>query len=216
MTQAHEVETRLREMILEMELGPGERLTERWAEAQLGASRTPVRAALLRLETDGLVRREGRGWRVAPLDLDEIEQLYVYREVLESAAARLVADHAAPDALARLEAELDAHAGYVSRENAHRAGTAFHLRLAELAGNAFIQRGIADAITRLSRTRWLDTGPGHDGRDEHRAILAALREGKAELAAGLVAAHVRESRERLLATLRQGRRSLRARGFVVA
>ncbi len=39
MTQAQNVETRLREMILNMELGPGERLTERWAEAQLGAWR---------------------------------------------------------------------------------------------------------------------------------------------------------------------------------
>ena len=50
MSQALEVENRLREMILDMDIGPGERLTERWAEAQLGASRTPVRAALQRLE----------------------------------------------------------------------------------------------------------------------------------------------------------------------
>ena len=45
MSQVIEVERQLRKMILTMELGPGERLTERWAEARFNASRTPVRAA---------------------------------------------------------------------------------------------------------------------------------------------------------------------------
>ena len=66
MSQMLSVEKQLREMILGLEIGPGERLTERWIESQFGASRTPVRAALMRLETEGLVGRDGRGWTVAP------------------------------------------------------------------------------------------------------------------------------------------------------
>ncbi|MGA4046878.1 GntR family transcriptional regulator [Ralstonia nicotianae] len=215
MTQAQNVETRLREMILNMEIGPGERLTERWAEAQLGASRTPVRAALLRLETDGLICREGRGWMVTPLDIQEIEQLFVYREVLEVAAIQLAAKHANIEALDRLETALEACRPGTSTREAHQLGTEFHVQLAALAANDFITRGVADAMTRLSRARWLDTTPEHQGWDEHRAVLAALREGDAAKASALVSQHLRDSRDRLMKILTEGRRSLRARGIMV-
>ncbi|MEY2344570.1 GntR family transcriptional regulator [Proteus mirabilis] len=53
MSQVLEVEKQLRKLILNMELGPGERLTERWAEAKFNASRTPVRAALQKVGIRG-------------------------------------------------------------------------------------------------------------------------------------------------------------------
>ena len=216
MSQSLEVEKQLRAMILDMQLGPGERLTERWAEAQLGASRTPVRAALLRLESEGLVCREGRGWMVTPINIAEIEQLFVYREVLEVAAMRLTVadlDHAGLD---DIEALLDDCGEEASAEETHRIGLEFHVRLAQLSGNDFISRGVADAMNRLARTRWLESDPIGHGWAEHRAVLAALRNGDAERAVTLVQAHVRESRDRLLAVLREGRRSFRARGMMVA
>src|SRR5579862_2151369 len=171
MTQAEDVAAKLREMILELELGPGERLTERWAEAQFGASRTPVRAALLRLEADGLVCREGRGWQVAPLDRREIEELYVYREVLEVAAVRLAAQNAEPRRIRELEILVDAWRPETSTAEIHRMGSAFHAGIAELAGNEFIKRGILDAMTRLSRARYLDTTEDRDGKRQHRALV---------------------------------------------
>ena len=82
MSQMQTVEKALREMILGLEVGPGERLTERWIESRFGASRTPVRAALLRLETEGLICRDGRGWTVSPINLAELEQIAVYREAM--------------------------------------------------------------------------------------------------------------------------------------
>src|SRR5690349_7011415 len=94
MSQMQNVERQLREMILGLEIGPGERLTERWIESRFGASRTPVRAALLRLETEGLIGRDGRGWTVAPINLAELEQIAVYREAVEVAALRLTCTHA--------------------------------------------------------------------------------------------------------------------------
>ncbi|WP_224013711.1 GntR family transcriptional regulator [Paraburkholderia tropica] len=215
MTQAQQVEARLREMILDMEIGPGERLTERWAEAQLGASRTPVRAALLRLEAEGLICREGRGWMVTPLDLKEIEQLFGYREVLEVAAVQLAAKHAKPESLDALEAALEQSAPNEQIREAHQRGTAFHVQLAALSANDFIARGVADAMTRLSRVRWLDTSPEHDGQTEHLAVLSALRKGDGALAAAIVTAHIHDSRDRVLKILTQGQRSLRARGLKV-
>ena len=215
MTQMHDVEKHLREMILGLEIGPGERLTERWAEAQLGASRTPVRAALLRLETEGLVCREGRGWMVTPINLKEVEQLFVYREVLEVAAMRLAVTVADNNAIADVEALLDARGPEATREEAQRDGFEFHVQLARLSGNEFISRGIADAMTRLSRARWLESDPVHHGWDEHRRMLAALRQRDTALAIDLAQTHVRETRDRLLAVLQEGRRSFRARGVAI-
>jgi DNA-binding GntR family transcriptional regulator len=216
MSQAEEVEARLREMILEMELGPGERLTERWAEAQLGASRTPVRAALLRLEAEGLVSREGRGWKVAPLDIEEIAQLYTFREVLEVAAVRLAAENPDLKELMALETVLNACDTEANIAEVQRIGTEFHVRFAVWSGNDFIRRGIVDAMTLLSRARYLDTDAEREGWSEHRAILAAVRQGDADTAAALMKDHIRASRDRLLKILSESSRTLRARGIVVA
>lgn len=53
MTVIQQAEERLRRLILDMEIGPGERLTERWLEGQTGASRSSIRTALVRLEAEG-------------------------------------------------------------------------------------------------------------------------------------------------------------------
>lgn len=214
-SQADDVEARLREMILNMDLGPGERLTERWAESQLGASRTPIRTALVRLMGEGLVAREGRGWIVTPLDLNELEELFVYREILEASAMRLAAPHINELVLDELEATFCQPKVYANIDEAHQAGTDFHLRLAGLSGNSFIYRGIADAINRLARARWLDTAGDHDGWEQHQVIIAALRAGNTELAVSHLVTHLQESRERLLAVLKTMRRSMRARGGVI-
>jgi DNA-binding GntR family transcriptional regulator len=215
MTQVRDVERRLREMILGMDIGPGERLTERWAENKLGASRTPVRAALLHLEAEGLVCREGRRWMVTPINLNEIQQLFVYREVLEVAAMRLAVIAVDKSAVADIETLLNSCGSEATREEAHSVGLEFHVRLAQLSGNEFISRGVADVMTRLSRARWLESDPSHPGWTEHRDILAALREGDEDQAVRLIGAHVRQTRDRLLMTLQEGRRSFRARGVVI-
>jgi DNA-binding GntR family transcriptional regulator len=202
-------------MILNMEIGPGERLTERWIEGQLRASRTSVRTALFRLEAEGLVSREGRGWIVPPLDLKEIEQLFVYREVLEVAAIRLGGGKVSEADLTGIEALLDSVGPDSTADQAHKTGQEFHVRIARLSGNDFIGRGVADALTRLSRARWLENDPTHHGWDEHRAVLAALRDGDVDRAVSLIETHVRETRDRLLASLQESRRSLRARGVVM-
>ncbi|HEX7817434.1 GntR family transcriptional regulator [Dyella sp.] len=212
MSQAQDVEKQLRTMILDMALAPGERITERWAESQLGASRTSVRAALMRLESEGLIMREGRGWMVTPIHLKEVEQLFDYREVLEVAAVRMAAVRADIDDLDALQALLDDCGPGTPRELAHQLGADFHVQLARLSGNEFIGRAVADAMNRLARARWLDARADHHGWDEHRSLLAALRRRDADQAAALISAHVHEGRDRLLTALQSDRRSLRARG----
>ncbi|MCS5714297.1 GntR family transcriptional regulator [Herbiconiux sp. CPCC 205716] len=92
----------LRAGILNLDQVPGERLSERGLEGLLGASRTPIRAALMRLEAEGLVRREGRGWQVTPIDLTEVRAVAEFREAVEGAVALLAATRATDDELAAL------------------------------------------------------------------------------------------------------------------
>lgn len=218
MSQMQEVETQLRDMILGLELGPGERVTERWVEAQFAASRTPIRAALLRLEAEGLVCREGRGWTVSPINLNEIEQIGVYREALEVAAIRLTAARDDRSSVEPIGAMLDSCDAETSREEWHRVGMDFHIELARLSGNEFLSRGVRDAMQRLSRARWLevrDEAALARAWREHHAILDAVRNGDADEAARLLSAHLGGSRDRLVSSLHEDRRGLKARGFAV-
>ena len=216
MSQASEVENQLRKLILNMELGPGERLTERWAEATFNASRTPVRAALQKLESEGLVSRDGLSWLVAPIDVSEVEQLCIYREVLEVAALKLSASQMTEEQLNVLENLLKTNTVDASEDVMDDVGTQFHLQLAGLCQNAFIFQGVSDALRRLSRARWLDKAPSNPAWDDHREIIAALRSRDTDKAAELLAVHLCESRLRLLEAINSSRRSLRARGIAIS
>ncbi|MBC2885700.1 GntR family transcriptional regulator [Ochrobactrum sp. CM-21-5] len=218
MSQMRQVETQLRDMILGLELGPGERLTERWIEAQFAASRTPIRAALLRLEAEGLVCREGRGWSVSPINLYEIEQIGVYREAVELAALRLACTLDDRSGVEAIAAMLDSCDAQTPREEWHRVGMDFHIELARLSGNDFLSRGVRDAMQRLSRARWLevrDEAALARAWAEHHAILDAVRDGDADKAVSFMSTHLGGSRARLVSNLREDRRGLKARGFAV-
>lgn len=218
MSQMQQIHDRLREMILSLELAPGERLTERWLEGQFDGSRTPVRAALVRLEAEELVRRDGRNWMVAPIELGEIAALAEFREALEASAVRLACERASEadiDAVAEL---LDACEPDAPREEWHRIGTDFHVEVARLSGNEFLVKAIRGAMTRLSRARWLELRT-EESRDhawaEHRRLLDLIRRREPEAAAQAACEHIRDTRDRLLASLEQDRRGLRARGLAI-
>ncbi|MFF1875717.1 GntR family transcriptional regulator, partial [Kitasatospora herbaricolor] len=127
--QTH-VYDRLRAQILDLERTPGARLTERGLEVELGASRTPLRAALMRLESDGLVERDGRAWQVSPIDLGEIGRLSELRDALETAAVRLSCVRADDEAIASLAGRLGRFSLETPNEQSVRAGAHFHVELA--------------------------------------------------------------------------------------
>jgi len=208
----------LREMVLSLDLGPGERLTERWLETQFEGSRTPIRAALIRLEAEELVRRDGRNWMVAPIDLGEIAALAEFREPLETTAVRLACTRATDSDLETVAALLDACRSDAPREAWHEAGTDFHVELARLSGNPFLLKAVRGVMTRLARARWLEVlteASREHAWTEHRRILAFIRQRLPNEAAQEAAAHVQATRDRLVHSLDQDRRGLRARGFAV-
>jgi DNA-binding GntR family transcriptional regulator len=209
---------RLRTAILALELVPGERISERGLESLLGASRTPIRAALMRLENEGLTQREGRGWKVTPIDLAEVRAVMEYREAIESAAVRLAVERTDDDELAALLALAGLHRGCDDEETGLRDFSDFHLALVRLSRNQFLADGMDGALTRLSRTRWLGVRTPQSrshARDEHLKIVAAIRARDAGTAVALAVAHNRDTGDRLLAYLTEERRHLRGRGFSI-
>jgi DNA-binding GntR family transcriptional regulator len=207
-----------RAAILALEFMPGERLSERGLEAVLGASRTPIRAALMRLENEGLIGRAGRGWQVTPIDLAEVREVMEYREAVETAAVRLAVERAGDEELAALRLLAEARRHSDDEETGLRDGSDFHVALARLSRNQFLADGMAGALTRLSRTRWLEVRTPESraqARDEHLAMVDAVQARDAGLAVELAVAHSRGTRDRLLGYLSEERRRLRGHGFSI-
>ena len=207
---------RLRTAILSLELVPGERISERGLESLLGGSRTPIRAALMRLENEGLTQREGRGWKVTPIDLAEVRAIMEYREAVEVAAVRLAVERADDEELAALLTLAEAHGD--DEETGLRDFSDFHLALVRLARNQFLADGMDGALTRLARTRWLGVRTPQsrsDARDAHLQIVAAIRARDTDTAVALTVAHNRRTSDRLLGYLSEERRRLRGRGFSI-
>jgi len=209
---------RLREAVLSLELAPGQRLSERGLEPVFGASRTPIRAALMRLEAEGLVRRDAKGWTVAPIDLDELTTLAEYREILETAIVRLVTERASDDDLAAIPHLVDAPATDTEAEIDPGTGTSFHRELAALAGNTFLATALEGVLTLLYRTRWMEIRSPQSreaARLEHAAIADALGARDADAAELAVLEHLRGTRQRLLESLEATHRGLRASGLTL-
>ena len=194
--------------ILSGAIGPGDILQEAALGAGLGMSRTPVREALKRLETEGLAAPEGRFLRVRRLGAAEVEEIFLLRRALEpqGAAAALRLPAARLDAM---EAEVRAliaagpAVGAAVGERQVAVDDAFH----ELMAGATANRAVARTIAHLRRrTCMFDRAevPGRfeAGCREHLAILAAIRAGDAARAADLMAEHLDLARDAVLARIR--------------
>jgi DNA-binding GntR family transcriptional regulator len=209
---------RMRQAILSTELAPGERLSERGLEPAFGASRTPIRAALMRLESEGLVRRDSKGWLVTPIDFDEIRSLYEFREAIEASTVRLAIERASDadlEALADLARSAD---DLETPEHSVDTGTSFHLELARLAANPFLTAAMDDALTRLYRARWLEvaSAPARErASHEHESLAAAIRARDPDAAELDMVEHLRGTGERLMDSLEGSRRALRVNGIRV-
>lgn len=209
---------KLRAAILSLDLVPGEKLSERGLETLLAASRTPIRAALMRLESEGLTQRAGRGWQVPPIDLAEVRAVMEFREAIETSAVALAIERAGDEELAAVRVLARAAAGHDDEETGLRDGGDFHVALTRLSRNPFLADAMSGALTRLRRTRWLEVRTPESraqARAEHLEILVAVESRDVERSRALVVAHSRGTRDRLLAHLSDERRRLRGQGLSI-
>lgn len=183
--------------ILDHRLMPGTKLTEDALSEIFGVSRTVVRKALFRLGHENIVRlRPNRGAAVASPTVEEARQVFEARRVVEAATVRAVAANADPaqlDALRALAGKERASFDEGDRRGWIRLSGDFHLRLAEIAGNAVLSAFLKELVSRSSLIIALYEAPGAAAcsSDEHTAMIDAIEAGDAGRAGALMEDHLR-------------------------
>lgn len=192
----------LEEDILFGRLRPRERLIEDDLIARFKAKRHAVRQALAELERMGMaVRIRNKGAVVRDFTPEEVEQICAVRELLHSEAAARIPLPAAPGLLAELERLYRAHAAEVAKGNPrgiHRTNNQFHDTLFAACGNAYLAQTIRDyAQLSLAFRCHLMLIPAHAirARDEHAAIIEAMRSGDRARLVRLCIEHTRPSKQ---------------------
>ncbi|MFN3955529.1 MAG: GntR family transcriptional regulator [Pararhodobacter sp.] len=173
---------------------PGDRLVESELAERFGVSRTPIREALQRLETQSLLARDGRSLIVASLDHNQLAELYVVRAELEGLAARLAARHATVEEVRVLRDMVSADRLLVNDPPAlSRANKRFHKQIHLASHNRFLVRQL-DLVHRsmalLATTSLEAEGRGQAALDEHAAIVEAIARGDGEDADHALKAHI--------------------------
>ena len=196
----------LRDWIVTGQLGPGEKLKDKELAAQLGVSRTPVREALRKLEDEGLVESAANRWtRVMPLDLGETERIYPIIRSLELLALDLAIPHLSEQHLLEMQGandDLRAASGDGDPRAAVAADAALHQVLIGASANPELKSLLRQLKTRYRRLELAYFGDAESlaaSYEEHRALIAALRDRDLDAARRILAANWRASVRRLRA-----------------
>ncbi|CUH41100.1 HTH-type transcriptional regulator McbR [Jannaschia seosinensis] len=173
---------------------PGDRLVESELADRFGVSRTPVREALQRLETQGVLTRDGRSLMVAALDHDQMAELYAVRTELEALAARLAARHAAREEISVLRQMVEEDHALLSDATAlARANRRFHGQIHLASHNRYLvqQLGmVRRSMALMATTSLAVAGRGAAALEEHREIVEAIARRDGEAAADALRAHL--------------------------
>lgn len=218
----------VRDLVLSGQVRPGERLSEIAISDKLGISRTPLRAALARLEQEGLLELiPSGGYATRSFTRDEVIDAIELRGVLEGTAARLAAERgvqpaklrAIKDLVRALDQTMADRPEDLDFDRYVELNAAFHEALASLAGSETIRREI-ERVTQLpfaSPSAFLDKQSDvpefrHSlivGQAQHRAIVAAIELREGGRAEAMAREHGRLARQNLEYVIEQDRSLLR-------
>jgi DNA-binding GntR family transcriptional regulator len=173
---------------------PGERLVESELAERFGVSRTPIREALQRLETQGVLTRDGRSLVVSSLDHNQLGELYVVRAELEGLAARLAAQHAAPEEIRVLWDMIRRDREIVDRpEILSRSNKRFHRQIHLASHNRYLVAQLEmvhRSMVLLATTSLAAEGRGAKALDEHAAIVSAIEARDGPAADAAIRSHI--------------------------
>lgn len=183
---------------------PGDRLVESELADRFGVSRTPIREALQRLETQSLLARDGRSLIVASLDHNQMAELYVVRSELEGLAARLAARHATEEEVRFLKEMVEEDKARVGDPVAlARTNRRFHRQVHLASHNRYLVQQL-DLVYRsmalMATTSLAAKGRSEVALAEHAQIVDAIAQGDGEAASAALRAHISRAFE---ARLRQ-------------
>ncbi|PDT05961.1 GntR family transcriptional regulator [Rhizobium chutanense] len=189
----------IRVAIVERRLSPGTKLSENDVGNLFNVSRTLARAALQALSYEGLVSvAKNRGAFVAYPSPDEARQIFAARRLVEPGILREAAARITPDDISQLkqllleEGRLMSERGQTARRAEIKASGDFHLRLAEISGNAIMQRFMEELVARSSLVIALygQSTVSSCGHSEHGDIIAAIEGDDLDRACRLMLHHI--------------------------
>jgi DNA-binding GntR family transcriptional regulator len=199
----------LRAMAMSYRFQPGQRLNEGELARELEISRTPLREAMHRLVSEGLLALvPGRGFFARPLEVKEVFDLYEARLGLEIAIVELACERATDEWLAAMDLYLDDSVQVQESapvEHLLQLDEGFHERLAEVTGNAELLRMLRNINARIHFFRWVDMQGRRDlTQAEHRALVAAIRARDAATASDLARVHITRRLDQIVEVMREG------------
>ena len=173
---------------------PGTPLVETDLANRLGVSRTPIREALQRLETQTILHREGRSLIVSSLDHDQLGELYVVRGELEGLAAKLAAQHAASEEISVLREMAAQDRLIIGKPREHaRANRLFHQQIHRASHNRYLIQQL-NAVHRvmalMTRTTLNEVSRASEAQDEHDAIVEAISDRDGDGACTAIRSHI--------------------------
>lgn len=173
---------------------PGDRLVESELADRFGVSRTPVREALQRLETQAMLVRDGRSLIVASLDHNQLAELYVVRAELEALAARLAARHATPEEVRVLSQMVEEdRQNQRDPEALARANRRFHRQIHLASHNRYLVQQL-DLVHRsmalMARTSLAAEGRSEAAMTEHARVVEAIAAGDGQAADKALRQHI--------------------------
>ncbi len=173
---------------------PGDRLVESDLADQFGVSRTPIREALQRLETQSLLTRDGRSLIVSSLDHNQLAELYVVRAELEGLAANLAARHATEEEVRVLRDMVDGDRALLGDpKGMSRANRRFHKQIHLASHNRYLVQQL-DLVHRsmalMATTSLAAEGRGEDALAEHNSIVDAIEARDGDAAGDALRAHI--------------------------
>ncbi len=179
---------------------PGDRLVESELADQLGVSRTPVREALQRLETQAMLTRDGRSLIVASLDHNQLAELYAVRAELEGLAARLAARHATDEEIRVLRSMVGDDRSLLGGDPRalSRANKRFHKQIHLASHNRFLVQQL-DLVHRgmalMATTSFAAEGRDSVALEEHDQIVRAIAARDGDAACAALKAHISKAYE---------------------
>lgn len=215
---AEAVHMTLREAILHGVLPAGQPLGEIQLASVFGRSRTPVREAILRLESEGLAERfPRRGLIVAQITREEVLEVYAVREMLDGLSSRLAALGILPielDRLVWLNARLRAAAEQSDGPTMNQLNIEFHEAICLASRNSLLQefmRRIHEWVRRFDDTTMAFPGRGLEAVAEHDALIDAIRARNPEDAERIAREHMSRARQIRIAMTQSAAVGLQAR-----
>ena len=173
---------------------PGDRLVESDLAERFGVSRTPIREALQRLETQSLLERDGRSLIVASLDHNQMAELYVVRRELEGLAARLAARHATEEEIRVLQEMVESDDAFVDNPTElSKANRRFHEQIHLASHNRYLVQQlnlVHRTMALMATTSLAAEGRGRIAQEEHKTNVNAIERRDEDGAARALKDHI--------------------------